>query len=170
MFKTFPGLPDDKRLSGTDAAGVLWGVSAYVEDEDLEKVDPPSGVPDWTGVEGDTAEWDGWTVGLVREYVDAVASQADESSEELLEAATEKARLEVVGAKQAADRVEQDLESMSRERLLPEVEVLEKVSRYEAHLQRGLYKALHELEVLQTRRLGGLAPLARLDVDGLDES
>jgi hypothetical protein len=36
------------------------------------------------------------------------------------------------------------------------------------HLSRQLYKALHELEALQVRRLGGAAPLARLDVDGMD--
>jgi hypothetical protein len=59
---------------------------------------------------------------------------------------------------------------MSRERLLPDEKTLEKVARYEAHLQRGLYKALHELEALQARRMGGSAPLARLDVDGLAES
>jgi hypothetical protein len=59
---------------------------------------------------------------------------------------------------------------MSRERLLPDEKTLEKVARYEAHLQRGLYKALHELEALETRRLGGSAPLARLDVAGLAES
>jgi hypothetical protein len=46
---------------------------------------------------------------------------------------------------------------MSRERLLPRVEILEKVARYEAYLQTGLYKAMHELEALQIRRLG--APL-----------
>lgn len=63
-----------------------------------------------------------------------------------------------------------DLERMSRERLLPSVEVLEKVARYEAHLSRLLYKAMHEIEALQTRRLGGSTPLARLDVDGLAES
>jgi hypothetical protein len=34
-------------------------------------------------------------------------------------------------------------------------EALKKVVRYEAHLSRQLYKALHELEALQTRRLGG---------------
>jgi hypothetical protein len=50
-LKKLPGLPDDKHLSGGDAAGVLWGVSAYVEDEDLEKVqthplESPSG-PGW---------------------------------------------------------------------------------------------------------------------------
>ena len=31
------------------------------------------------------------------------------------------------------------------------------------------YKAMHELEALQTRRQGGAAPLARLDVDGLPD-
>jgi hypothetical protein len=170
VFKKLPGLPDDKSLSGGDAAGVLWGVAAYVEDEDLEEVEPPSGVPEWARVEGDTTEWDGWTVGLVREYVDAMASQADEAPEELLEAATQKAQRDVISAKQAADRVEQDLERMSRERLLPDEKTLEKVARYEAHLQRGLYKALHELEALQSRRQGGSAPLARLDVDGLADS
>jgi hypothetical protein len=166
-LRKLPGLPGDKHLSGADAAGVLWGVSAYIEDEDLEKVPPPSGVPEWAGVEEDTAEWDGWTVGMVMEYMDSMASAAGESPEELLEAATEKARLDVISAKQAVERVEKDLERMSRERLLPDEKTLEKVARYEAHLTRGLYKALHELEALQARRTGGAAPLARLDVDGL---
>jgi len=35
----------------------------------------------------------------------------------------------------------------------------EKIARYEAHLSRGLYKAMHDLEALQARRLGGSAPL-----------
>jgi hypothetical protein len=52
----------------------------------------------------------------------------------------------------------------ARERLLPDEKTLEKVARYETHLSRGLYKALHELEALQIRRTGGAA---RLDVDRL---
>ena len=59
---------------------------------------------------------------------------------------------------------------MGRERLLPDEKTLEKVARYEAHLSRGLYKALHELEASQARRTDGVAPLARLDVDGLADS
>jgi hypothetical protein len=52
--------------------------------------------------------------------------------------------------------------------LLPDDKTLEKVARYESNLSRGLYKAPHELEALQARRrTGGVAPLARLDVDGL---
>ena len=168
MFKKLPGLPDDKRLSGGDAAALLWGVAAYLEDEDLEEVEPPSCVPEWAGVEEDTAEWDGWTVGLVREYIDIMASRAGEAPEELIEVATEKAGRDVTGAKQAAERVKQDLERMSRERLLPNDKTLEKVARYEAHLSRQLYKAMHELEALQLRRRGGAAPLARLDVEGMD--
>src|SRR5919107_741941 len=78
-LKKLPGLPGDKHLTGADAAGVLWGISAYIEDEDLEKVEPPSEVPEWAGVEGDTAEWDGWTVEMVMEYVGAMASQIGES-------------------------------------------------------------------------------------------
>jgi hypothetical protein len=66
-----------------------------------------------------------------------------------------------------AEKVERDLRNMARERLLPDQTTLEKVGRYEAHLSRGLYKSLHELEAMQTRRSGAVAPLARLDVDGL---
>ena len=93
----------------------------------------------------------------MREGIVAIASAIDEDPEELLEAATAGANWRLIRAKEAVDRVEKDLERMSRERLLPRVEILEKVARYEAHLSRGLYKAMHELEALQTRRLGGSA-------------
>jgi hypothetical protein len=50
--------------------------------------------------------------------------------------------------------------------LVPEDQVLERVMRYEAHLHRQLLQSMHELEALQARRQGDLAPLARLDVAG----
>jgi hypothetical protein len=164
-------LPDDKRLSGPDAAGVLdlvWGQTD--EDLEAEEVQFPAEIPDWAGPDEYMAEWDGWTVSLVRECISAIASTAKEDEEELIEAATERARLDIISAKAAAERVEQDLARMSRERLLPDEKTLEKVSRYEAHLSRLFHKTLHELEALQVRRAGGAAPLARLDVDGLVES
>ena len=57
--------------------------------------------------------------------------------------------------------------SLARARQLPDEKTLQKVSRYETHPSRGLYKAFHELEALQLRGQGGAAPLARLDVDAL---
>jgi vacuolar-type H+-ATPase subunit H len=171
LIKRFPKLPDDKGLSGPDAASILdlaWG--QVDEEVEAEEVQLPEAIPEWASLEEYMAEWDGWTVSLVRECISAIASAAKEDQQELIKAATERARLEIISAKSAAERVEQDLARMSRERLLPDDKTLEKVSRYEAHLSRLFHKALHELEALQVRRAGGAAPLARLDVDGLAES
>jgi hypothetical protein len=168
VLKQFPKLPDDKSLSGSDAAGILELVWGQVDEEvAAEEVKLPEAIPEWAGPEEYIAEWDGWSVALVRECISAIASAAKEEEEGLIEAATERARLEIISAKAAAERVEQDLARMSRERLLPDDKTLEKVSRYEAHLSRLFHKTLHELEALQSRRSGGAAPLARLDVDGL---
>jgi hypothetical protein len=168
LIKRFPKLADDKRLSGPDAASILDLVWGQVDEEvEPEEVQLPEAIPEWAGLEEYLAEWDGWTVSLVRECISAIASAAKEDQEELIEAATERARLDIISAKSAAERVEQDLARMSRERLLPDDKTLEKVSRYEAHLSRLFHKTLHELEALQTRRSGGVTPLARLDVDGL---
>jgi hypothetical protein len=169
LLKKFADYPDEKKLPGPGADAVLWAVAERVEEEtDLEELELP-GVPEWAGLYGDTSEWDGWSVGLVRECLAMMASADDENLEELMEGAREKARLDVISAKQEAERVEIELSNMRRERLLPDEKTLEKVSRYEAHLSRLMFKALHELEALQVRSSGGAAPLARLDVDGLPQ-
>jgi vacuolar-type H+-ATPase subunit H len=168
LIKRFPKLPDDKGLSGPDAASILDLVWGQVDEEvEAEEVQMPEEIPEWASLEEYMAEWDGWTVSLVRECISAIASAAKEDQEELIETATERARLDIISTKSAAEEVEQDLARMSRERLLPDEKTLEKVARYEAHLSRLFHKALHELEALQVRRAGGAAPLARLDVDGL---
>jgi len=98
-----------------------------------------------------TLEWEdyeGWSAGAVRAGIEAIATATDEDPEELIEVATDSARRDIIGKEQAAEQVERDLQRMSRERLLPDEKTLEKVARYEAHLSRGLYKALHELEAL----------------------
>ena len=68
------------------------------------------------------------------------------------------------------NRVVEQTDFLRRERLLPDEVTLNKVMRYEAHLSRQFYHALHELEALQTRRMGGASPLARLDVHGPADS
>jgi hypothetical protein len=173
LLKRFSKMEDDKPLSASDAESVIWDAmecadkvaeGEVVPEELLESVSV-SGLPDSDSWES----YEGWTAGLVRAVIEAVARATDEEPEELLEAATSDARFEVERTKLEAEKVERDLRNMARERLLPDEKTLEKVARYEAHLSRGLYKALHELEALQARRTGGAAPLARLDVDGLVE-
>jgi hypothetical protein len=172
LLKRFPKLEVDKHLSGFDADTILWAVAEVTDrvaegeiapEELLEEISIP-GVPD--GAE-EREDFDGWSAGAVRAGVETIATATDEDPEELLEVATDSARRDVTRKEQAAEQVERDLQQMSRERLLPDEKTLEKVSRYEAHLSRLLFKSLHELEALQVRRSGGAAPLARLDIDGL---
>jgi hypothetical protein len=171
LLKRFPKIKDDERLTSIDADIIIWGAMECADKVAEGEVDPEellesvsvAGLPDsdfWEGYEG-------WTAGLVRAVIEAVARATDEEPEELLEAATRDARFKTERTKLEAEKVERDLRNMARERLLPDEKTLEKVARYEAHLSRGLYKAMHELEALQARRTGGAAPLARLDVEGL---
>src|SRR5215218_1624465 len=174
LLKRFAKMKDDKRLSSIDADIIIWGamecadkvVEGEVDPEELHESISVPGLPDsdsWKGYKG-------WTAGLVRAVIEAVAQATDEEPEELLEAAIRSSKWKAERSKLQAEKVERDLRNMARERLLPDEKILEKVGRYEAHLSRGLFKALHELEALQARRTGGAAPLARLDVDGLAES
>src|SRR5215216_6868309 len=171
LLKRFAKMEDDKPLSALDADSIIWDAMECADKVAEGEVDPEKllesvsvpGLPDSDSWEG----YEGWTAGLVRAVIEAVAQATDEEPEELLEAATRDARFKMERAKVEAEKVERDLRNMARERLLPDEKILEKVARYEAHLARGLYKALHELEALQVRRAGGAAPLARLDVDGL---
>ena len=84
------------------------------------------------------------------------------------EAVTEKlhtdARHEAATKRAKAGQAEAELLAERRDQILPDRGDLEKVARYEAHLSRQMYQALHELEALQSRRTGKGAPLARLDV------
>ena len=52
---------------------------------------------------------------------------------------------------------------------VPSHHTTDKLAKYEAHLERGLYRAMHELEAMQDKRAGRAAPLARLEVHGLGE-
>src|SRR5215211_1319719 len=172
LLKRLPKLQDDKHLSSFDADRILWAVMEVTDRVAEGEVDPEDLLDEISipGVPENTEDWegyDGWSAGAVRAGIDAIASATDEHPEELLEFVTDSARRDVTGKEQAAEQVQRDLQRMSRERLLPEEKTLEKVARYEAHLSRGLYKVMHELEALQARRTGGAAPLARLDVDGL---
>src|SRR5829696_6031474 len=172
LLKRFARVGDDEPLSGLDAANILWEVAEHTDavaegeaeaEELLENLSVP-GLKEGSSPE----EFEGWTAGLLHRAIEQIASSADkEGPEAVLEAAMRSAEWKVEKAKQSQEEVERDLERMSRERLLPDEKTLEKVSRYEAHLSRLMFKALHELEALQVRRSGGAAPLARLDVDGL---
>jgi hypothetical protein len=84
--------------------------------------------------------------------------------EALLEKLHTVARQEAKVAEEQAQRVQQQIVKRRRAKILPSADNLQKIGRYESHLSKEMYRALHELEALQERRIGGRSPLARLDV------
>ena len=161
----------EKVLKEADAGAVVFGVyirakKAMGGELDVEALDLP-GVPE----DADIAELPAMKVEDVRGCIEVLAAAASVDPEELLEATTEEAGYEARGAAIRKEEVEKEISRKSRERILPDDKTLEKISRYEAHLSRQLYHALHELENLQKYRTTGEGtPLARLDVQGLPES
>jgi hypothetical protein len=166
-LRRFPSLGPDKILKGTDASSVVWGVlmeakKAAGEEIDDETLDLP-GVPEDAMIE----ELPAMKAADVRGCVEAIAAHASLDPDDLLEIATYKAGCEARSAALKKEEVEQEIARKVRERILPDDKTLEKISRYEAHLSRQLYHALHELENLQKYRTTGVGvPLARLDVQG----
>jgi hypothetical protein len=170
-LKRFPSLKPGKIMKGEDATSVVWSVlmaaqKAMGEEIEVESLDLP-GVPEDAWIE----ELPAMKVEDVRGCVESIARTAGEDPEALLEIVTDKARSDSVSAKFKAEEVEVEIDVMRRERILPDDNTLAKISRYEAHLSRQLYHALHELENLQKHRITGEGtPLARLDVQGLPET
>jgi hypothetical protein len=110
-------------------------------------------------------EWLAGEVGL-EDSIGADGEVCYTPVEGLLEKLATVAEGEMNRAQKRAQEAEKKILGKRRERILPGEQDLQKISRYEAHLSKQMYQALHELEALQTRRAGGVAPLARIDVHG----
>ena len=170
-LKRFPTLDSGRILRGKDASSIVWSVhmaaqraiGEEISAEDLHLPGVPEGA--WLGELPNMKQED------VKVCLVSIAQVADEAPEDLLETATERARLISIYSKTAAEQTGMLIDVLRRERSLPDGKTLEKIARYEAHLSRQMYHALHELENLQKRRKTGEGtPLARLDVQGIPDT
>ena len=120
-----------------------------------------------------------WRVGQLRDLIKWLAEEAGvqpeaqnrdgsivSPQEQLMEKLHAQTRYDLAHKEQKAEEVQAQLLAARRECILPGEDDLQKIARYEAHLSRQMYQALHELEALQKRRVGAAAPLARVDVHG----
>jgi hypothetical protein len=181
--------PADAAIKGADGAAILEGAARCAVEQAAYQADEEVGAQDvgllaeallgrLPGVPEDAfLEDSDYTVGRLRELVGWLAVEAggkpdantvDGSvigpEEALMEALHTAARYDAVDKKTKAEGVEAELLAEHRDRILPDEGDLQKVARYEAHLSRQMYQALHELEALQARRGGKAAPLARVDI------
>jgi hypothetical protein len=117
------------------------------------------------------------TVGEVRAHLDWLAKEAGGGEdlavdgtvaylpgEGLVEKLHTVALHALENTEERARDAERQIIEKRRARILPKADELQKIARYEAHLSWEMFRGLHELEAIQTRRAGGTAPLGRLDV------
>lgn len=153
LLEGVPKLSADKQIDAQKAVAILDAAAASVgwEYEIDRKKLPVQGT---------------WSAEQLHASLRNLADEAEADATDLLEHATDQAKQEVERSRSQADELSRKLEQMSRERLLPEDDVINKVTRYEAHLHRQLIQTMHELEAMQARRGGMETPLARLDLSG----
>jgi hypothetical protein len=136
MLERLSGFPEDAYLGDVDGrVGQLRELIKWVSEE--------------AGVEPKTLTVDGSTIS---------------SQEQLMEKLHMETRYDLASKKGKAEEAQAQLLAARRKRIIPSEDELQKIARYEAHLSRQMYQALHELEALQKRRSGREAPLARVDV------
>ena len=158
-------LPDDASVEAEAAEFALETLAARLEvdleEADLEEVPKEAGEAGW-------GNWPGWTRGHVVAVGRAIVAASESQDEDPLEAwaqEEQQTRQLVTRAREALADLEAAIRLQERTQTIMPPEPLESVSRYEAHLERCLFRALHELQRLQASRTGtGTAPMA-LDLD-----
>lgn len=156
-------------VSGKDVETVLDLVADALgvdlsEDKAVEALEVPDNFPDncyW-------GDWDGWTREALEDTVRSIKAQAaeEDAGGDPWEEARKGADLAATLARTTQEENVVKLDRKRLQALFPPEETADKVSRYEAALERSLFKTLHELQRLQAARTGGpLLPPAAVDVD-----
>jgi hypothetical protein len=126
LQERLPGIPDDAYLDDVDwRVGQLRGLIKWLAEE--------------AGVQPEAQTWDGSIVS---------------PQEQLMEKLRTETRYDLGLKEHKAEEVQARLLTARRARILPAEDDLQKIARYESHLSRQMYQALHELEALQKRRVG----------------
>lgn len=139
-------LADYKKIGDFDAVTFIQ-MAAEAQGVNLKEF-PLPGLP----TDEPIADLTDWTAKDVRQAITAIAEAGGLSFEELHEDIVAQASMARTQAFIKLEAAKQELDRKRRERLLPDQSALNKISRYEAHLERSLYKAMRELERLQTAR------------------
>jgi hypothetical protein len=162
LLELFLELPDEAELTADHATTLISSIEAAAE-VDIYADDFPSfpGIPDDAALE----DFRHWTAGLVRGALRVIAIFAAEDLEDLYAKALNEARIELAVVDHRRKKLAREIDRYRLQRLLLGVDDIDKVSRYETHLERCLYRTLHELQRLQARRAGAIAPPVAFDGD-----
>lgn len=170
LLKNLATMSDGEKLDKHLATATLWALWRDLPKDVQGIAISIPGIPD------DDAEFnafDQWTAGLLRKGVEVYAISARMTPDALLN----KCILSTSNNRENAEEEERDLvargqrwklllerENLSRKLLEPNV--LDKVGRYDSHLERSFFRILHEIQRLQASRRGAVViPPSAIDVD-----
>jgi len=114
--------------------------------------------------EDDVESFGGWTRERLDEVVDLVISASKKKGVSLAACGAKACGL-AMHARVVFDERTRAREHGLRATGLLDESTVERIARYESHLDRSLYRALHELERLQATRSGAPRPSMALDLD-----
>jgi hypothetical protein len=179
LLESLPGSDDNERVYAAQVWFILEEISdhlpmgtAYIDFQERPFLDKLGAPPD------EDFEHFEWTAGKVREAIGLLAKHGKTSPEKLLRWATEFRReraaeeeameqdepMEPEKEPTPVDRQKEAADRLRRRRSLPDDAILQKIARYEGHISREMFKALHELQRLQALR-GGANVAAPVAVD-----
>lgn len=173
LLQQLASLPDEAPVKSGDADRFLWHLAEQVgKDCDPRRLVLPAiaAALSQEDPEAELEQYGSWTAADVRHCAHALAAKAGARPAAFFKSAERALRPDLARARDQADAAAAELDRLSRQRILPSDADREKICRYEAHISRELYRALHELEAMQVRRSGGTVPLARVEVHGVPES
>lgn len=161
LLKRLPRLGKNAEIPASVAMPLIDAAARKVKGFDLSGLRLPE------DSEGTVYDFASWYADDLRWVITAIAERAGTSLEGMLEAASFEVHYIAVKAELELKKGVKLVGRARRKALLPGQHETDKISRYEAHLDRSLYKALHELQRLQAMRLGREAPLpVAVDVNG----
>ena len=162
FLESLATLADDERVEGADARAILEPeMSSTVQAADFSEA---TGLP--PEAHENISAWDGWTAGLVRQMMGAVASRAKLSPEDLmarcLREEIDLGQEQGEWARKCQELIDdltcrhREMESrLRRSRLLPDEKTLAKIARHEGHLGKQFSQALQQLRSFQDVPRGG---------------
>lgn len=153
-------LPDDEPVDSMLAASLM---EEFAHAVGVDFYDPHATVALPNYPDGAALHDVAWTAGSLRSCMDAVADQSGVDRVVALASCTATYEQRLLKAQEERDAVDANAERLRRRRVLPEQAELEKIARYETHIERSLFRTLHELQRLRASRTGG--PPAPVAVD-----
>jgi hypothetical protein len=159
LITKLPEMKDSQPIRTYEAYSIFDIVADLAENTDTEELEIP-GFPEDEYLDS----FGGWTAKLLLDAIKAIAESEEKPFDKMLHSA----QLSIISSEAKArlefEKAAVEIDRKRRKNLLPNTAILDKIYRYESHLERSLYKAMHEIEKLQATRKGNAPAKVKVTV------